>query len=51
MKFFESKSLKILSEGIKGRNNEDRWSYLWYIFILGKFNKTLAGFIHNILYN
>lgn len=47
IKFFESKSPGILSEGIKGRENQDKWSDLWYIFIPDRFNKTLAEFDGN----
>jgi len=47
MKFFESKSPGVLSEGIKGRDNQDKWSDLWYIFIPDKFYKTLAEFDEN----
>nr|WP_281352924.1 non-canonical purine NTP pyrophosphatase [Anaerocolumna sedimenticola] len=44
MQFFESKSPGKLSEKIKGRDNQDKWSDLWYIFIPDKFSKTLAEF-------
>lgn len=44
IKFFESKSLGTLSESIKGRDNENKWSDLWYIFIPEEFDKTLAEF-------
>ena len=42
--FFESKSPGLLSEGVKRRDNRDKWSDLWYIFIPDQFEKTLAEF-------
>ncbi|MEI5908618.1 non-canonical purine NTP pyrophosphatase [Bacillus spongiae] len=42
--FFESKSKGIISDEIRGTENEKKWSDLWYIFIPEKFNKTLAEF-------
>lgn len=44
MKFFESKSPGKLSESIRGRDNKNKWSDLWYIFIPDRFDKTLAEF-------
>jgi len=44
MEFFESKSPGIISERIKGHDNENKWSDLWYIFIPENFNMTLAEF-------
>lgn len=44
MKFFESKSPGKISESIRGRSTENKWSDLWYIFIPEGFSKTLAEF-------
>lgn len=44
MRFFESKSSGVISQEIRGSENESRWSDLWYLFIPQKFNKTLAEF-------
>jgi XTP/dITP diphosphohydrolase len=44
VKYFESKSPGVLSEEIKGTDNENKWSDLWYIFIPQHFTKTLAQF-------
>lgn len=44
MKFFESKSSGRISDKIRGCDNENKWSDLWYIFIPDKFDKTLAEF-------
>ncbi|WP_461614932.1 non-canonical purine NTP pyrophosphatase [Clostridium sp. Marseille-QA1073] len=44
MKFFESKSPGIISKSIQGKENENKWSDLWYIFKPESFNKTLAEF-------
>lgn len=44
VKFFESKSPGRLSLTVKGRENKNKWSDLWYIFIPDKFQKTLAEF-------
>ncbi len=44
IKFFESKSMGTISEVIKGIDNDEKWSDLWYIFIPEKFTKTLAEF-------
>ena len=44
IKYFESKSPGRLSFSIKGRDNENKWSDLWYLFIPEKFDKTLAEF-------
>ncbi|MBW9157768.1 MULTISPECIES: non-canonical purine NTP pyrophosphatase [Clostridium] len=44
LEFFESKSPGTISESIKGNENENKWSDLWYIFKPEKFNKTLAEF-------
>lgn len=44
MEFFESKSPGTLAEGIRGEDNEHKWSDLWYIFIPNNFDKTLAEF-------
>ncbi|MFT8313631.1 MAG: non-canonical purine NTP pyrophosphatase [Clostridium sp.] len=44
IKFFESKSSGTLSESIKGQDNENKWSDLWYIFKPEEFDKTLAEF-------
>ncbi|WP_035292436.1 non-canonical purine NTP pyrophosphatase [Clostridium sp. KNHs214] len=44
MKFFESKSPGSISKGIRGEDNENKWSDLWYIFEPLNFNKTLAEF-------
>lgn len=44
LNFFESKSPGRLSQNIKGSDNKNRWSDLWYIFIPDKFEKTLAEF-------
>lgn len=44
IKFFESKSPGKIAENIRGRDNQNKWSDLWYIFIPDKFEKTLAEF-------
>ncbi len=44
MKFFESKSPGIISKSMQGKENENKWSDLWYIFKPENFNKTLAEF-------
>ncbi len=44
MNFFESKSPGIISKSIQGKENENKWSDLWYIFKPENFNKTLAEF-------
>ncbi len=44
MEFFESKSPGIISKSIQGKDNENKWSDLWYIFKPENFNKTLAEF-------
>ncbi|WP_200411735.1 non-canonical purine NTP pyrophosphatase [Virgibacillus salexigens] len=44
MAFFESKSPGIISNEIKGIENDKKWSDLWYIFIPENFGKTLAEF-------
>jgi XTP/dITP diphosphohydrolase len=44
MRFFESKSPGVISQGIRGSENENRWSDLWYLFIPQHFHKTLAEF-------
>lgn len=44
VEFFESKSPGRIAENIRGRNSENKWSDLWYIFIPEGFNKTLAEF-------
>ncbi|GAA0120830.1 XTP/dITP diphosphatase [Clostridium faecium] len=44
MKFFESKSPGVISKTIQGKDNENKWSDLWYIFKPESFNKTLAEF-------
>lgn len=44
MEFFESKSPGRLAESIRGCNDEEKWSDLWYIFIPDEFDKTLAEF-------
>lgn len=42
--YFESKSSGTISQNIRGKNNKNKWSDLWYIFIPKTFNKTLAEF-------
>jgi len=44
IKYFESKSPGIISKSIRGNENENKWSDLWYIFKPQGFNKTLAEF-------
>jgi XTP/dITP diphosphohydrolase len=44
MRFFESKSPGVISQEIRGSENENRWSDLWYLFIPQHFHKTLAEF-------
>lgn len=44
MEFFENKSPGKIAEGVKGTENEEKWSELWYIFIPEGFDKTLAQF-------
>lgn len=44
IKFFESSSPGAIAESIRGKENENKWSNLWYIFIPETFNKTLAEF-------
>lgn len=44
MKFFESKSSGTISDSIRGNDNENKWSELWYIFKPEDFHKTLAEF-------
>ncbi|MCF6408131.1 non-canonical purine NTP pyrophosphatase [Pseudalkalibacillus salsuginis] len=53
MKFFESKSPGIISNEMKGIENDKKWSDLWYIFIPENFDKTLAEFNEedSIIYN
>lgn len=42
MEFFESRAPGKIAESIRGKNNQIKWSDLWYVFIPEKFNKTLA---------
>lgn len=42
--FFHSKSPGTISEEIRGIDNDNKWSDLWYIFIPDMFKKTLAEF-------
>lgn len=44
MRFFESKSPGVISEKIRGHENVNSWSDLWYIFIPDHFHKTMAEF-------
>lgn len=44
MEFFESKSSGSISELVRGKEKENKWSDLWYIFIPEGFSKTLAEF-------
>ena len=44
IKIFESKAPGMISECIRGRENENQWSELWYIFKPQNFNKTMAEF-------
>lgn len=44
VQFFESKSPGIIAENIRGCDNENKWSDLWYIFTPDKFTRTLAEF-------
>lgn len=44
MKFFESKSPGTIANSIRGRDNKNKWSDLWYIFIPEDYCKTLAEF-------
>ncbi|MGG3915417.1 non-canonical purine NTP pyrophosphatase [Rossellomorea vietnamensis] len=44
IRFFESKSSGIISEKIRGSENVNSWSDLWYIFIPRHFQKTMAEF-------
>lgn len=44
MEFFESKSPGKISYDVKGRDTENKWSELWYIFIPENYKKTLAEF-------
>ncbi len=44
LEFFENKSPGTLSDKIRGNDNINRWSDLWYIFIPEGFTKTLAEF-------
>ncbi|MDX8365599.1 non-canonical purine NTP pyrophosphatase [Cytobacillus sp. IB215665] len=44
MKYFESNSPGYVANAVRGQENKDKWSDLWYIFIPEKFNKTLAQF-------
>lgn len=44
LRFFESKSPGVVAEKIRGSENENSWSDLWYIFIPRHFCKTMAEF-------
>jgi XTP/dITP diphosphohydrolase len=44
VRIFESKSPGFISEAIRGRSKEIKWSDLWYIFIPEGYDKTLAEF-------
>ncbi|MDX8344615.1 non-canonical purine NTP pyrophosphatase [Rossellomorea sp. YZS02] len=44
MRLFESKSPGVIAEKIRGSDNENSWSDLWYIFIPRHFRKTMAEF-------
>ncbi|WP_456270960.1 non-canonical purine NTP pyrophosphatase [Bacillus sp. AK031] len=44
IRYFESKSPGILAEEIRGTDNVNKWSDLWYIFIPQHFTKTLVEF-------
>ncbi|MCF6137822.1 non-canonical purine NTP pyrophosphatase [Pseudalkalibacillus berkeleyi] len=44
MKFFESSSPGMISDEMRGTENDKKWSDLWYIFIPKNYDKTLAEF-------
>ena len=44
MRFFESRSPGVIAERIRGSENENKLSDLWYLFIPRHFHKTLAEF-------
>lgn len=44
VEYFENKSPGVLADRIRGNDNKDKWSDLWYIFIPEKFDRTLAEF-------
>lgn len=44
MEFFQSKSPGYMTESIRGKDNKDKWSDLWYIFMPNGYDKTLAEF-------
>ncbi|MCA0149846.1 hypothetical protein LCD52_13685 [Rossellomorea vietnamensis] len=44
MRFFESRSPGVIAEKIRGSENVNSWSDLWYIFIPRHFQKTMAEF-------
>ncbi|MQR94449.1 non-canonical purine NTP pyrophosphatase [Fictibacillus phosphorivorans] len=44
IRYFESKSPGVVSEEIRGTENRNKWSDLWYIFMPKNFDKTLAEF-------
>lgn len=44
MEFFENDDPGTISYNIKGKENQDSWSDLWYVFKPNNFYKTLAEF-------
>ncbi|WP_250857084.1 non-canonical purine NTP pyrophosphatase [Oceanirhabdus seepicola] len=44
IRFFESKSPGMISHSIRGKEKENQWSELWYIFEPKNFDKTIAEF-------
>lgn len=44
VEYFEDKSPGVLVDKIRGKDNKNKWSDLWYIFMPQKFDKTLAEF-------
>lgn len=44
IRYFESNSPGTISENVRGNENENKWSDIWYIFKPEEFNKTLAEF-------
>lgn len=44
LEFFESQSPGKISDRIRGKHTDKKWSDLWYIFMPDHFDKTLAEF-------
>lgn len=42
IKYFFGKSIGTLAESVKGKDSNQKWSDLWFVFIPQTYNKTLA---------